>query len=198
VVVVPTAYTHPAGTVYVSDYDIFLLQAGYAVAEGTQLTLTSTIPIEGLVLADMSLKVALVREGPVRVAAIGSATGIWGLDVGDAIFGRAGGVAQFCLDEACDSSANLGGTLLLGGPDTLLGAGLGFIWHAVSWLSVLGEVETLLPMTPQAGNVNGIAFSPGVRLPFRTWSLDFAITRPLGVAGAPTIPLLAFTLRVLP
>ncbi len=198
VVVLPTAYTHPAGTAYFSSYDIILLQGGYALTDTTQVTLTSTIPIEGLVLADVSLKSVVVQDGPVHVAAIGSVTGLWGLNVGNEVLGRVGAVAEFCFDPGCRSSASMGGTLLLGGPDTVLGAGVGVIWRAFWWMSFLAEAETLIPLTSQAGKVNGVALSPGIRFPHRTWSLDIGVARPLEVPQAPTVPFVAFTFRALP
>jgi hypothetical protein len=168
------------------------------VTDTTQVTLTSTIPIEGLVLADVSLKSVVVRDGPVHVAALGSVTGIWGLNVGNEVLGRVGAVAEFCFDPACRSSASMGGTLLLGGPDTVLGAGAGVIWRIAWWMSFLAEAEMLIPLTSQAGKVNGVALSPGIRFPHRTWSLDLGAAQPLEVPHAPTVPFVAFTFRALP
>jgi hypothetical protein len=199
VIFLPTAYTHPAGTVYVSDYEIAIVQAGYALSDSTQLTLTSTIPIEGIVVADLSVKTVVAREGPVRVAAIGSVSGfLSNLDIGSATVGRVGAVTEMCFDDPCRSSVSLGGTAVLVGGETAVGAGLGFIWRAVKWLGLLAEVDTLTPTTMQAGNLNGIALSAGVRLPHRDWSLDLALVRPLGLHNAPTVPFAAFTLRFLP
>jgi len=183
--------------VYLSTYDIVLLQVGYALTDSTQLTLTSTIPIEGLVFADLTLKSVVAQDGPVRVAALGSITGLWGLDEGNAVLGRIGAVAEFCFDDGCRSSASMGGTVLLGGPYTVLGAGAGFIWRVFSWMSILAEAETLTPLTVTAGKVNGLSLSPGIRLPHRTWSLDLSVVQPLDVPNAPTVPFLAFTYRFL-
>ncbi len=92
-----TAYTHPAGTVYFTDYEIVILQAGYAVTDSTQVTVTSTIPIEGLVIADASVKTVIARDGPVRVAAIRVGLGVPGdLDVGSQVVGRIGAVTPRC------------------------------------------------------------------------------------------------------
>ena len=193
----PTAYTHPAGTVTASTYDIFLLQAGYSMTDDSQLTLTSTIPIEGVVAGDLSLKAVIARDGPVRVAAIGSATGIFGFDVGNEVLGRVGAVAEFCFDAQCQSSASLATSVVLGGPDTIALTGLGVIWRVAPWLALLGEIDTVMPMTLQAGKNNGIAVAPGIRFPHRAWSLDFAFARPFG-PGTPTIPFGAFTIRFLP
>jgi hypothetical protein len=193
-----TAYTHPAGTVYFTDYEIIILQAGYALTDSTQVTVTAT-PIEGIVFGDASIKTVVARDGPVRVAAIGSVSGfLSNLDLGSAVVGRVGAVTEMCFDEPCRSSVSLGGTAVLVGADTAVGAGLGFIWRAVKWLGFLAEVDTVTPTTMQAGEINGIAVSAGVRLPHRDWSLDLALGRPLGVHDIPVLPFAAFTLRFLP
>jgi hypothetical protein len=159
---------------------------------------SSTIPIVGLVIADASVKTVVARDGPVRVAATGSVSGFLGLDVGSQVVGRVGAVTEMCFDDPCRSSVSLGGSAVLVGGETAVGAGLGFIWRAVKWLGLLAEVDTLTPTTMQAGNLNGIALSAGVRLPHRDWSLDLALVRPLGLHNAPTVPFAAFTLRFLP
>src|SRR5579862_4827741 len=46
-VVLPTAYTHPKGTFFVSNYDIVLSQLGYAFTDDTQISLTGVPPIGG-------------------------------------------------------------------------------------------------------------------------------------------------------
>jgi hypothetical protein len=197
VVLLPTAFVHPAGTVYVSDYDILLLQAGYAVAEGSQLTLTGSPPIGGsIVPLDLSLKSIVARDGAVQVAAIGSISGVVGLDQGYSVLGRVGAVAQLCFDEKCRSSASLGADVGLAGTATLAMTGAGVIWRVASWLSLLLEVDTLLPLTRDSGRYNGVAMLPGLRLPHRAWSLDFALGRASGTDVV--LPLVVFTVRFLP
>jgi hypothetical protein len=198
VVLLPTAYTHPAGTVYFATYDIAVLQAGFAASDSTQITLTSSVPVEGLVLADLTVKSVVARDGPVRVAAFGSASGVWGLDVGNEVLGRAGAVGEFCFDAGCESTGSIGATVVLGGPFTVAFTGAGAVWRVARWLALLGEVDTVLPTTLQAGRVNGIAVLPGIRFPFRTWALDLALVKPLGIQSNTTIPLVEFTFRVLP
>jgi len=197
VVLMPTAYTHPAGTVYLSNYDIFLLQAGYAVSDTTQITLTSTVPIEGIVFADFSLKSVIAHEGPVRVAAFGSITGVAGLDPGLVAIGRAGAVAELCFDDACSSSASMGTNFLLAG-SVIATTGVGLIWRIVPWMSLLAEVDTVLPLSREAGRTNGVSLAPAFRFPHKAWALDVGFARPLGVSEATTIPFVAFTWRFLP
>ncbi len=192
----PTAFVHPAGTVYLSSYDVLVLQAGYAVTEGTQVTLTASPPLEGTIVpVDLSLKTALVREGPVRVAATGSVSGIWGLDQGNFVLGRVGATAQLCFEPTCRSSATMGANVALAGADSIAMTGVGLVWRAAPWLSLLLEGDTLVPLSLAAGKASGIGIFPGVRLPHRNWSLDFALGRASGVK--PSIPLLVFTCRFL-
>jgi hypothetical protein len=171
-----------------------ILQAGYAVTDSTQISLTSTT-IEGIVLADATVKTVIARDGPVRVAALGSVTGIWGIGLGSELAGRVGAVTEMCFDDRCRSSASAGATVLLGGEDTLVGAAVGFIWRAAPWLALLAEADTLIPTTLQAGKANGISLAGGIRLPHRVWSLDLALVRALDLPSATTVPFAAFTLR---
>ena len=126
VILMPTAYTHPAGTVYFSSIDIVLLQAGYAISDDTQVTLSGTPPLgeDNVFPLDLSLKNAFVNEGPVRVAAIGSITGIAGLDEGNFFLGRIGGAAQLCFDTPCKSSASVASRSPMA-PASLAGLGRG-------------------------------------------------------------------------
>jgi hypothetical protein len=197
----PTAYTHPAGTVYLSSYDIVIAQAGYAFTDSTQLTLTGAPPFgDDLIFPlDLSLKVALENEGPVRVAAIGSVTGLIGLEEGDFLLGRLGGAVQFCFDAACESSASVASTTLLAGPAMLTVAGAGVIWRVAKWGAIVLELDVVVPLGREVGEYNGIAVLPGFRFPYRTWALDLGVARPLdNQEPGPAIPIIVFTYRFLP
>jgi hypothetical protein len=197
VVLAPTAFVHPAGTVYASTYDAFIYQLGYALTDAAQVTVTASPPIENTIVpVDVSLKVAVVQKGPVRVAALGSASGIWGLDQGNFVVGRAGAVAQVCLDDACTSSASAGGSVALAGADTIALTGAGLVWRVAPWLSLLAEGDTVVPFGRDAGRANAILGWAGVRLPHRSWALDLTLGKSTGIR--PAIPLLVFTCRFLP
>src|SRR5690606_17999766 len=148
VMLLPTGYTHPAGTLYLASYDIALLQVGYALSDDAQLTLTGTPPVgeDAIALVDLSLKAVVFRDSFVRVAGIGSISGVVGLDEGNFLLGRAGAVAQLCFDEPCESSATIGGTALLAGPATISMAGVGFIWRVAKWAARLLEGDTFIPL----------------------------------------------------
>src|SRR5262249_23101173 len=93
VLLLPTAETHPAGTVYLSDVEIIGLQAGYALSDRTQLTLTfipAFFGAEPIVPLDLSLKGVFHRTPHVRLAAMASFTGLFGLNEGNAAIGRVG------------------------------------------------------------------------------------------------------------
>jgi hypothetical protein len=203
VMILPTGYTHPAGTLYLSSYEIALLQIGYALSDDAQISLTGAPPLgeDAIVPLDLSLKVVIHRERFVRVAGIGAVTGLVGLEEGNFLLGRAGAVTQLCFDTPCESSVSLGATALLAGPATLTVAGVGFVWRVASWAAILLEVDTLIPLGNEAGEYNGIAVLPGFRLPYRTWALDLGVVRALDTdepPDPPLIPFIAFTYRFLP
>jgi hypothetical protein len=201
VLLLPTAYTHPEGTVYLSSYEILLLQAGYALADTTQLTLTATPPLgdDAIFPLDVSLKHVVVHDGPVRAALIGSMTGLMGLNEGNVVLGRVGGVTQLCFSDACDSSVSMATTVLLAGPATIALSGAGAIWRVANWLALLGEFETVLPFGREAGEANAAAIALGVRFPFRRVAVDVGLVRPIGLdANVPALPWVGVTYRFLP
>jgi len=120
------------------------------------------------------------------------------LDVGNSMVGRVGAVSEFCFDTGCESSGSIAATIALLGPYTVAFTGAGFVWRVARWLALLGEVDTALPTTLQAGRINALAVLPGIRFPFRTWALDLALVRPLGINNDVTFPIIEFTYRVLP
>lgn len=207
VLFMPTAYTHPEGTVYLSSYEIVLLQAGYAFTDTTQVTLSGTPPIgeensdDRVFLLDASLKSAFIDEPWVRVAAIGSVSGIFGLEEGNFVLGRVGGVATACLERGCRSSMSVSANALLGGPATLMVTGAGVIWRIANWAALLVEADTLVPLGSETGEFSGIAVMGGFRFPYRTWALDLGVARGLDTEDEPdpaVVPILAFTYRFLP
>lgn len=198
VVLLPTAYTHPARTVYISSLEIVLLQLGYAFTDRSQLTLSALPPVEGVVIFDLSLKHAVYRSDLVRVAGLFSITGVAGHFAQGAIaVGRAGGVVQFCLQASCDQSLvanlNLGLTLV---PFAL--PGVGAILRMSQKTALLLEAQTVVPLglLSQTAQVHGAALSGGVRLFGRQFATDLAV----GVGLHPNnravaLPFLALTWR---
>jgi hypothetical protein len=200
VVLLPTAETHPQGTFYLSSYEIIFLQAGYAMSDRTQITLTSMPPLprEQIVPLDLSLKTVLVRAPEFRVAAIGSVSGIAGLEQGTALLGRVGGVVQLCLERTCGSNISVGTSVALAGPAIIAGNGAGVIIRATRVLSVLAEFDAVLPLGTVANQLNGLAFATGIRLSGEHLGLDLAFARRIDVLDATAIPFIAGTYRTGP
>jgi hypothetical protein len=192
VILVPTAATHPSGTFYMSSYDLVGLQMGYAVSDVAQLTATGTPPLgpDHIFPLDVSLKAAFVRQTWFRVAGAVSATGIVGLDQGNAFVGRVGAVAQLCFEYRCRSSISYGTSLMLAGPAMLDFTGVGAIWRVSDLVALLAEVDMLLPIGQATGQYNGVAPGLGVRFSGPRWGVDVAL---LG-----QLPLLVVTYRILP
>lgn len=197
VLVMPTAETHPQGTFYVSSYEIIFLQAGYAVSDRTQISLTSMPPIprEKILPLDLSLKTVLVRAPEFRVAALGSVSGIAGLEEGTALFGRVGGVVQFCLERTCRSNVSVGTSVALAGPAMIAGTGAGLILRATRTLSVLMEFDSALPLGTVAHQLHGLAFASGIRLAGEHLGLDLGFARRIDLVDAMALPFIAATYR---
>ena len=140
------------------------------------------------------MKTALVRGPRVRLAALGSASGLVGREIGALFVGRAGGVAQLCSGFECASSLSLSTNVAFIGPVLAMVSGVGGIWRAGRSVSVLGELATAIPVGRELGQLNGALLSGGVRFHLDHWGIDLALMRPLGVTG-PTIPLLAVSYR---
>ena len=199
IVLLPTAYTHPKGTVYFSSYEIIVLQAGYAFADDSQLSVTATPPLgeDPIFPLDVSLKTRFVDEPRVRAAVIGSATGIVGIEEGQVFLGRVGGTAQLCFDDGCGSSLSFAQTLIFAGPIFLAVGGAGGIFELTDWLSFIGEGGVVLPIGRDGGQVNGAMANLGFRLPYKNWSLDLAAAVP-AESDIALLPFIAFTYRFLP
>src|SRR5581483_4412587 len=198
VVLVPTAETHPAGTVYLSSYDLVGLQAGYALGDRTQLTLSFVPPLsrDPVVPLDLTLKAVIARSRRVRVAAMASATGIIGLDEAESAIGRVGAVTELCFDDACRSSVNTAANLSLAGRYLVLADGVGAILRASDLFAVLVELQSVLPISHQGGQIHAVAGALGARLSGRVWAVDLALEAPLDRRARPqAVPVLVATVR---
>jgi hypothetical protein len=194
-VLLPTAYTHPKGTWFFSDYDLVLVQLGYAFTDDTQISLTAIPPLGGddVSFVDLTLKTTLYRGGLVRLAALGSTSGLVSNETGVLGVGRVGGVAQLCLERRCDSSFSLSTNMTLAGA-ILMTNGVNGIFRLGHVVSLLAELDTLIPLTKDAGEFGGALFGGGVRFHWTRWGLDLALMHVLG-NDKETLPLIAFTHR---
>jgi hypothetical protein len=195
-VLLPTATTQPAGTFYISNYELFIFQAGYAFTDRTQLSLTTIpIPSESLTMLDFSLKTTVYRGDLVRAAGLASASGLVNRDIGVGFVGPLGGVAQVCLARACESSLSLSTNMLMIGT-ILMVNGAGGIWRVSEHVSLLAELATMIPVGRQGGQFNGGLVGGGVRLGYTHWGFDFTLLHALDTdSDAATIPFLAMTWR---
>jgi hypothetical protein len=199
VVLAPTAYTHPEGTFFVTSYDVVVLQAGYAFTDRTQISVTATPPIGEpgevkLALLDATLKSALARAGLVRVAALGSVSGVATTEPGLLLIGRAGAVAQLCLRATCASSLSISSNVVFAGPVLLMANGAGAILRAGRYVSFVAELDTLIPLGSEGGNANGTLAGGGVRLHFKHVAFDLSLLVGVGATDG-GLPLLAITYR---
>jgi hypothetical protein len=194
-VLLPTAYTHPKGTYYVTDYEIVLVQVGYALTDDTQLSLTAVPPLgaERIAFIDFTLKTSLYRGGLVRVAALGSTSGVVAKEIGVLGVGRVGGVVQLCLQTSCDSSLSISSNVTLAGV-MLMANGVSGIFRLGRTVSLLVELDTLVPLGRELGELNGAMAGGGVRWHGTHWGFDFALMRVLG-GDQTTLPVLALTYR---
>jgi hypothetical protein len=196
VVLLPTATTHPQGTFYFSNYELVVFQLGYAFTDRTQMSLTA-IPVasESVAALDVSLKSSVYRGELVRAAAIGSASGVVGKDVGVAFLGRAGAVVQVCMARHCESSLSLSSNAILIG-SVLMVNGAGGIWRVSPHMSLLAELATMLPVGKQGGQFNGGLVSGGLRLHYSHWGFDFTLMHVLDSSDdVATLPFFAMTWR---
>jgi hypothetical protein len=203
VLIASTAETNPAGSFYATGYEIILLQVGYSVTDSTQISLTATPPLgeEGVIPADVSIKTVVLREPHVSVAAIGSASGILGFQEFGGFLGRAGGAITLCADAArCALSFSLNSSLALAGPASVWFNAVGVSWRVGRLVSLLAELDTLLPLSEPVGEANGMLGGLGVRLSGRAWGVDLALMK-AGKARAEAsgiLPFIAATYRYVP
>jgi hypothetical protein len=200
VVLMPTAYTHPRGTLYLSSYDLGVLQLGYAFSDRAQVSATVTPPLDGvLVPLDVTVKTAVTRQPHVKLALMASVSGFVA-DAPDSNFsgplllGRAGGVVQLCPQASCASSLSIASNLTFAGPVVVMANGVGAIVHLASWLELLLEVDTIMPLGREGGQLNGLMVAAGFRLPRASWGLDVALGR-TDSSDLPYLPLFVLSYR---
>ena len=194
-VILPTAYTHPKGTFFVSNYDVVISQIGYAFTDDTQISLTAVPPLgdERVAFVDLTLKTTLYRGGLVRVAALGSTSGLVANSLGVVAIGRVGGVVQLCLEARCLSSLSITSDVTLAGTMLMVNGANG-IFHLSRSVSLLAELDTLLPLGTEAAEFNGAMAGGGLRFTWPHVGLDLTLMRLLGGSHT-TLPILAFTYR---
>jgi hypothetical protein len=192
-VLMPTATTHPRGTLFVSDYDVLVVQIGYAVTDDTQLSLTAVPRLgqEQVTGLDVTLKTSLFRGARVRVAALGSASGGFAKDTPAVGVGRVGGVVQLCLEARCDSSLSMSSDVVLAGA-LIMANGVSGIFRVSPRLALLGELDTLVPLGNLVDGLGGALAGGGLRVLGAHWGFDATALRTFRGAW---VPFLALTYR---
>jgi hypothetical protein len=207
-----TAETHPAGTFFLTDYEIALLQIGYALTDTVQISAAGVPPIvkDQPYLVDFGLKVNVARTAAFRAALTGAFDVVTDGNSGDQPFfgGRFAAIGQFCFDDHCRSSlsANIG---MVVGNDTghtlpLYGS-LGLIVNVSPLVSLLAE-PVLAGAVPTGNNTSDgggvFAFDYGVRLSGPKFGVDLTFVEPVAITSGtfdnPFIlgyPFAAFTYR---
>jgi hypothetical protein len=207
-----TAETHPQGTFFFTDYEILLLQFGYAVTDELQLSIAGLPPIvkDQPYFFDFGLKLNVVRGDVFRAALKGAldvvTTGGSGSNTGPYWGGRIGGVGQLCFELTCRSSLSLdGGALITSGAKDVLP-----IYGALGAIVKVSSLVSLLPallgaLGTGSGNVDSGAFfflDYGVRLSGKNFGVDLTVIKPLamttGTFNDPFIlgyPYVVFTYR---
>lgn len=199
----PTAETHPRGSFYATSYYIVIAQLGYAVTDDTQISITGTPPLgdEHVLPADLSVKTMLLRSPHVRLSAIGSASGLLGVEEFSGFLGRVGGVATFCVDaRGCRLGFSMSSNVALAGPASVLFSGVGLNFRAGRIVSIIAELDTALPLAELVGEANGVLGGVGVRLSGRAWGVDLGLMT-AGKAreeASGLFPFLAATYRYVP
>lgn len=202
VILFSTAETHPEGTFFFTDYELVLLQFGYAITDELQLALTGLPPMfdDQPYLFALSLKLNVARGERFRAALMGSIDYI-NIDSDNYIGGRLGGVAQVCFGRTCQSSLNLNAQGFINDSTSdflpVLTA-LGFVGHVSSLFSILLEPSYAFVIGDSVDDADGFLLSYGVRLSGANWGLDLTFVRPFAdgydalIMG---VPWLAFTYR---
>jgi hypothetical protein len=215
VVLGSTAETHPKGTFFISDYEILLVQLGYAVTDELQLEIAGVPPIvkNQPYYVDLGAKLNLYRGDSFRAALTGGfdivTTGGTGPS-GPYYGGRLGAIGQICFngDGTCRSSLSLNvGTILTSGANEVLPiyGSAGFIFNVSKLVSILAEPATLGALGTGSSNVGAGAFfvlDYGVRIAGPNFGVDLTFIEPVATTSGsfdnPFIlgyPFVAFTYR---
>lgn len=205
VILFPTADTHPKGTIYFSDYELALLQVGYALTDSIQLSVTGLPPlVEGLpYFADISGKVTFLRITRFRAAGYAGVIGS-SMDNEFVYGGRAGAVGQYCFSDSCRSSMSFGvGTLVSTRfHDTVpVHFSMGLVARVSDVVALL--LEPTFVTSLGADPTEGLFVAGGVRFSSGNFAFDLTAGRLFGIYEGtlpfPVIlPMLSITYRTTP
>lgn len=204
-----TAETHPSGTLFFTDYDIAILQLGYAFTDDVQGVVTALPPLlasQNAWFLDVSMKFNVLRDEVFRLAAIGALTTVFNRRASSNAWGvRVGGVAQLCFTEDCwtSVSANLQAFVNDEGADFLpLIGSLGLLARLGEHVGLVLEPSyALIVGEGDIATIDGFLVTYGVRISGRRWGLDLTLVKPFGedLEAGPFdlfgVPFVSFTWR---
>jgi hypothetical protein len=211
VILVPSAETHPEGTLFASSYDLIaLLSVGYAFTDRLQSSITGMTDGKSA-FAELNLKANLLRSRYLRVALLSGIDYVHGSG-GGFVFGRVGSTAQICFELPCRSSLSLHAMVVVHDePDTLLpmGFGAGFTARVADGVSALLEYSMLINASRDLPLITLPIYLVGYGLRISThpsWALDITLLRRMhsddqirtgsaGLFDLIGLPLVAFTYR---
>jgi hypothetical protein len=219
VLIVPTAETHPEGTLFITAYELLLPSIGYAITDDVQVSAFGFTDFKGGLL-ELRVKANVMRTRALRVALGTSLDYVTSepddLEDPDAendfLLGRADGMLQLCFDAACRSSLSSAITAAAPAQNELIfpiAFGAGLTIQGTKLVSVLLEYGAIVnaaddfELLPLPLHV----VSYGVRFTWsRHWALDVGLARSLNpqrqIRTTPPelfdilgVPLLALTYR---
>jgi len=200
----PTALTAPAGTLALSDVELAMISASYAVTDRLAVSAGATLPVGSQRGAGATAKLQLVRHGRLRVAAHGMVAHTWTSgERGPSetiTLGDLGGAATVCIDPGCRSHVS-----------GYLGAGMvhdagtsGVLVGGATVTFALGRItRAVFELDRGAGHdrARGMLGWYGLRLTSSSIALDLGLAQPLGDAtthlGRGVLPFIGFTYRSL-
>jgi hypothetical protein len=208
----PTAQTHPAGSITFNDYELFFVGVTYGVTDDFQITGTTLVPItdETPFMGILSGKYRVPVGDRLRLA--GQASVIlgnpdWSLDDDDASATAytLGGIASYCLDEGCGSLASLSVTSMF---SPAAEDSAGFIYGASIIQRLNRRVKLMFELDSLAVKVgdewetaDGALLSYGLRFYSGEISGDIGFIKPVGGDGDDDfvmgLPFVNFTYRAL-
>lgn len=192
VLLVPTAETHPEGTLFITVYELILPSIGYAITDDLQASVFGFTDFESGVL-ELRVKANVLRAGLVRVALATSLDYLTSdpdeLDdpaaEHDFLLGRADAMLQLCFDARCRSSLSSAVTVAASAQNELVfpvALGTGVTIQGSPLLTLLLEYGAIVNA---ADDVDLLPLplhvvSYGVRFTWsRSWALDVALARAL-------------------
>jgi hypothetical protein len=214
VILVPTAETHPIGTLFLSSYEVIVPSIGYAFTDRLHASVTGLTDLDSAFF-ELNVKANLLRSPALRVAVLSSIDYASGDDDGELLFGRAGVTAQICFELACRTSLSLSAMLVAHDElDTILpmGVGAGFTAQLGEDLAALLEYSALINAAREFEFIDLPVYLVGYGLriaPKRSWALDLTFLRSMesddeirsgdaGLFDLLGVPFLAFTYRFRP